>query len=245
MPAASRDADLEDGTINMQKAMFPQVGRLGLRYSHWVHAPSTQQFRMFETDFMEFFAKTQWWAVPLVWLPTVVGFAASAMVCDISQPAESPYQPWCPSRGVPVSGPACLALFFLGILLWTFLEYLIHRFLFHSVVSTASPFWITAHFVLHGQHHKFPMDKGRLVFPPAATLVAVSMFYSLFLALMPLGQARALAAGTLFGYIIYDMIHYYVHHGKSVPSFLAAIKKAHMSHHFKDINSGLWIKFSE
>lgn len=42
-----------------------------------------------------------------------------------------------------------------------FLEYMLHRFLFHSVPSS---YWgITAHFLLHGCHHKLPADHGRLV----------------------------------------------------------------------------------
>ena len=43
----------------------------------------------------------------------------------------------------------------------TFLEYLLHRFVFHRVPSG---YWgITAHFLLHGVHHKLPADPGRLV----------------------------------------------------------------------------------
>ena len=48
------------------------------------------------------------------------------------------------------------ALFLCGLLLWSFIEYCLHRFLFHLInhVPADDPFWITIHFFLHGQHHK-------------------------------------------------------------------------------------------
>ena len=45
-------------------------------------------------------------------------------------------------------------LFLLGILMWTFDEYVVHRWLFHLQPPADSKFLIYAHFLLHGQHHK-------------------------------------------------------------------------------------------
>ena len=45
-------------------------------------------------------------------------------------------------------------LFVLGMLLWSLLEYLLHRFLFHMKPPGNSYYLITLHFILHGQHHK-------------------------------------------------------------------------------------------
>lgn len=45
-------------------------------------------------------------------------------------------------------------LFVLGMLLWSLVEYLIHRFLFHMKPPSNSYYLIMLHFVLHGQHHK-------------------------------------------------------------------------------------------
>eukprot|EP00042_Codosiga_hollandica_P044709 m.445639 g.445639 ORF g.445639 m.445639 type:complete len:71 (-) comp56856_c0_seq3:154-366(-) len=64
---------------------------------------------------------------------------------------------------------------FLAVFRWTFVEYLLHRFLFHMPVNTDSALSITMHFFLHGQHHKFPMDPDRLVFPPGLTLSVLNV----------------------------------------------------------------------
>lgn len=45
-------------------------------------------------------------------------------------------------------------LFVLGMLLWSLIEYLIHRFLFHMKPPGDSYYLIMLHFILHGQHHK-------------------------------------------------------------------------------------------
>lgn len=45
-------------------------------------------------------------------------------------------------------------LFVLGMLFWTLMEYVIHRFLFHMKPPSDSHYLIMLHFVMHGQHHK-------------------------------------------------------------------------------------------
>jgi 4-hydroxysphinganine ceramide fatty acyl 2-hydroxylase len=61
--------------------------------------------------------------------------------------------------------------FLFGIAYWTLGENIGHRFLFHG-----EDYWMkkipnnkeirTFHFLIHGIHHAFPMDRLRLVFPP-------------------------------------------------------------------------------
>lgn len=54
---------------------------------------------------------------------------------------------------------------------------------FHSIpVRTWA---IAAHFALHGCHHKFPTDAGRLVFPPLPAAVAAAAVYGLLRCLLP------------------------------------------------------------
>lgn len=47
-----------------------------------------------------------------------------------------------------------IGLFVLGMLIWTLVEYVIHRFLFHMKPPSNSHYLIMLHFVMHGQHHK-------------------------------------------------------------------------------------------
>jgi len=66
-------------------------------------------------------------------------------------------------------------LHFLGIIIWTIIEYLVHRFFFHSedYWLPNNPIVLAHHFLLHGIHHAFPMDRYRLVLPPT---LGVSMY---------------------------------------------------------------------
>src|SRR3979490_477709 len=51
-------------------------------------------------------------------------------------------------------------IFLAGMLFWTFFEYLMHRFAFHWVAESERAKKII--YVMHGNHHHFPRDKGRL-----------------------------------------------------------------------------------
>lgn len=51
-------------------------------------------------------------------------------------------------------------LFMLGMFLWSLIEYLIHRFLFHMKPPSDSYYLIMLHFVMHGQHHKVSPTGG-------------------------------------------------------------------------------------
>lgn len=62
-----------------------------------------------------------------------------------------------------------------GIFLWTLIEYLIHRWIFHLDAIAKNPFICTFHFLFHGQHHKVPFDPQRLVFPVVPAII-IGMF---------------------------------------------------------------------
>jgi hypothetical protein len=83
--------------------------------------------------------------VPLVWLPVTYYLFTRCLAGGFS---------------IPMS----LIFLFIGIIWWTFTEYVMHRFLFHlepfknkgSYLSKVTDNWtyITIHFLFHGQHHK-------------------------------------------------------------------------------------------
>ena len=66
--------------------------------------------------------------------------------------AEAPERLPSASRGL--SSSAFSMLFMTGTFAWTFVEYCLHRCVFHHSPPDDSPFLITVHFLLHGQHHK-------------------------------------------------------------------------------------------
>lgn len=137
----------------------------------------------------------------------------------------------------------------LGILTWTLFEYLIHRYIFHGETVWLCNFkpLLIFHFLLHGIHHAFPQDRYRLVFPIVPGLIFLRIvFMPMFMYFLPERYSYPLLAGGAFGYLCYDMIHYFLHHakmqsGKGAKRYWSQVKKYHMRHHYKDDESGFGV----
>src|SRR5215470_15024477 len=126
-----------------------------------------------------------------------------------------------------------VGLFAGGWLAWTFLEYLLHRFLFHMGAETPEEKF--RQFMAHGYHHEFPNDKLRLVAPPLMSwplaVVVLVLYHFAFGSLM-----WAVFAGTAAGYVAYDWIHYYTHHFKPSNPIGKWLKSYHLLHHFDELD---------
>jgi sterol desaturase/sphingolipid hydroxylase (fatty acid hydroxylase superfamily) len=174
---------------------------------------SEESPRMFESDFFDFFSRTHFLIVPLLYVPASIALAAYSVV----------------SLGVGLL--TTLLLVVGGIVAWTLTEYWLHRTFFHW--EPDAKWGPTMHFFVHGVHHKWPRDKYRLVMPPA---VSITLFFG-FLAIwwLLLGDyGLAFHAGFVVGYMAYDLTHYYVHHGKPKLTYFKKLRRHHMSHHFND-----------
>lgn len=103
-------------------------------------------------------------------------------------------------------------------------------------------FSITAHFLLHGIHHYLPMDKYRLVMPPALFAILATPFWYLAHAILSHSWHGATAAycGGIFGYICYDLTHYFIHH-RRLPWWYRRLKKNHLAHHFLNCELGFGV----
>ncbi|KAI4303657.1 hypothetical protein MLD38_039259 [Melastoma candidum] len=211
--------------VDLNKPLVFQVGHLGDAYEEWVHQPiiSNKGPRFFESDVLELFTKTVWWVIPTVWLPVAAYFVSM-------------------SARAGLSGYDLASLVGLGLLLWTFMEYTLHRFLFH--MRTQSYWANTAHYLLHGCHHKHPMDSLRLVFPPVATAILSIPVYNLVKLISTPTTTPALFGGVLMGYVIYDCTHYYLHHGQPAKGMTQKLKKYHLNHHYRMQNKGFGITSS-
>lgn len=136
------------------------------------------------------------------------------------------------------------ALFLGGVLLWSFLEYVLHRFLFHYEPSGPGGklFW----FMLHGYHHEFPDDKMRLVAPPLMFWFLGAGVGFLFFLIFGKESWGIVMAGTSVGYMAYDWIHYYTHHFHPKGGLGSWLRRYHLRHHFQDdsvrygISNPLW-----
>ncbi|KMZ68892.1 Fatty acid 2-hydroxylase [Zostera marina] len=216
-----------DFTVDLSKPLVFQVGHLGDGYQEWVHQPIVGKVgpRLFASDILEFLTLTAWWVIPVVWLPVVCYFVSRSLLMG-----HSP-------REVSI-------MVVTGIFIWTLVEYILHRFVFH--IKTKSYWANTAHYLIHGCHHKHPMDGLRLVFPPAAAAILSIPFYYLVLFCSTPSTAPGLFGGGLLGYVMYDCTHYYLHHGQPKTNPARHLKRYHLNHHFKiqtlgfGITSSLW-----
>ncbi len=119
----SKDTDISSDYkthkfLDLGRPLFPQVWMGGFSkefYLDQVHRP--RHYKGGESaplfgNFLEPLTKTAWWVIPIVWLPPVS------------------YGLYLASDGF--SSPLAMVPFFgAGLLLWTLIEYIMHRFLFH------------------------------------------------------------------------------------------------------------------
>jgi len=136
-----------------------------------------------------------------------------------------------------------IGMFFLGALTFTWVEYNVHRYVFH--MSTYTVLRKKIQYVAHGVHHEFPKDKDRLAMPPLLSVTIGTIL--LLLSRLALGDfAFSFLPGFLVGYSGYLSIHYIVHAHQPPRNFLKYLWINHSIHHYKDgdyifgVSSPLW-----
>jgi len=201
--------------------------------------------RMFESDFRERLSHIKPWIPHVLFVP-VLAISLAAAFRSMS--------------------PARVAGFYaLGLFLWTFVEYTIHRGIFHTrrwieedtlrivgslrreqpVVPNLPTARHRFYFVAHGVHHNYPNDSTRLVLAPGVSIPLALVFYGIFRLIF--GAATPAAyAGLITGYLCYDTIHFAVHHASGRMPLLRFLKRRHFRHHYADntrdfgVSSPLW-----
>jgi dihydroceramide fatty acyl 2-hydroxylase len=131
-----------------------------------------------------------------------------------------------------------IGLFVAGYFFWTLAEYWIHRVIFHF--EPEDGFGARLHWIIHGVHHDHPNDPMRLVMPPSVSLPLSALFCVGFWAVLG-SNWYAFGAGFLAGYLIYDEIHYFLHHHKPKSRAGKRLRELHMRHHFQDDTTGYGI----
>ncbi|KAH0821937.1 hypothetical protein GEV33_000854 [Tenebrio molitor] len=87
-----------------------------------------------------------------------------------------------------------------------------------------------------------PFDPRRLVFPPVPAAVIAYAIYQICTLFVPESVIVLVIAGGLTGYVIYDMIHFYLHYGAPKEgSYFYHLKRYHNQHHFAHHDSGFGI----
>ncbi len=127
----------------------------------------------------------------------------------------------------------------MGLVTWTIVEYVLHRFVFHYHPS--SEFGKKIHFIFHGIHHDYPRDRLRLVMPPSVSIPLATLFFLLFRTFIPAPQLYIFFGAFLTGYLIYDMFHYAIHHVEVKGKLWNVLKTHHLKHHYNDPNKGFGV----
>ena len=142
-----------------------------------------------------------------------------------------------------ISAWATAGLFFAGLITFTWVEYLAHRYVFH--MATYTKFREKFQYTVHGVHHEFPKDKDRLAMPPLLSITISTILLLLFRLVMG-DYVFAFLPGFLTGYAAYLSVHYMVHAYQPPKNFLKYLWINHGTHHYKNgemvfgVSSPLW-----
>lgn len=134
-------------------------------------------------------------------------------------------------------------IFFAGLITWTWVEYELHKHVFHMLTNTKLKERIQ--YMFHGVHHEYPRDKTRLAMPPLMSAVLVTILYFTFKLFMG-KYVFSFLPGFLVGYSSYLFVHYSIHAFRPPKNFLKTLWIYHSVHHYKDdtiafgVSSPLW-----
>ena len=112
------------------------------------------QARLFQNQYLEYLTKTHPLVIWGMYMPVLILF------------------PYYSSTTLDFTGWKITLLFLSGTFFWTFMEYVLHRFVFHHHPETEKGRRIV--YVLHGNHHEYPRDKERLFMPAVPSLIIAS-----------------------------------------------------------------------
>lgn len=174
---------------------------------------------MFRSRALDFFTRVHPVVPVIIFVPAIVVLAATGVARVGLLPA--------------------VGLALVGYLLWTLTEYWLHRVVFHH--EPTHPLAVRLHWMMHGVHHDHPNDPLRLVMPPSISVPLGLAFAGLFWLAVGSAAAPALMAGFTAGYLIYDMLHYHVHHHRPRSAMGRRLRELHMRHHFQDDDRGFGV----
>ena len=146
-------------------------------------------------------------------------------------------------KNTSLSPTISIVLFLVGWLAFTWVEYMVHRHVFHLKPYTELRAKIQ--YTMHGVHHEFPKDKDRLAMPPLLSITISTILLLIFKVIMG-DFVFAFLPGFLVGYASYLSVHYMVHAYAPPKNFFKALWVNHSVHHYKDgeivfgVSSPLW-----
>jgi len=177
--------------------------------------------RMFKSNFLESLSRVHWTVPLILYIPIIIYLIYKSYTIN------------------NLDVKTILYFIIAGIIIWTFTEYTLHRFIFHY--EPKSKWGKRLHFIVHGVHHDYPKDSRRLVMPPSVSIPLALIFYGLFLWILGNEHISSFFAGFLIGYLFYDTTHYAIHHFTMHNKFWLLIKNHHLKHHYQNSAKGFGV----
>lgn len=126
-----------------------------------------------------------------------------------------------------------LAIFVLGLLAWTFIEYVIHGWLSHTLRGRVA--------MLHQVHHRDP----HAVFTIGAWL-PVAILWTAAAGSFGYRPGTLLLTAIVMGFALYEGLHYRIHFSRPSTGFERYLRARHLMHHqgaadgYLGVTSPLW-----
>jgi sterol desaturase/sphingolipid hydroxylase (fatty acid hydroxylase superfamily) len=115
-----------------------------------------------------------------------------------------------------------LLIFLLGLFIFSYLEYSVHRWLFHGSIQIIAQG--------HDMHHKNPMGYDALpFFIPSLVILGLAGIFAL---LMPVNDAFLLSGTMAVGYVAYGLGHFSIHHVRFHQPLARQWAAHHHIHHY-------------
>lgn len=133
----------------------------------------------------------------------------------------------------------------IGLVVWTFIEYMLHRFFFHWQPQSDRTQQILQR--LHLDHHADPRNPNKILVRPSFSLPVSAVLLSIMYVLSgTLVAAVGMVIGIWAGFLYYESVHYRLHLSTANRGLLKYQRQSHFYHHFVDhhhcfgVTSPLW-----
>ena len=123
----------------------------------------------------------------------------------------------------------------LGLLTWSFFEYVTHRWIYHAIFKNEKLKWFLDAFHLHHHHNLTDyrvLNAGLFLIYPLAAF----FWLTIFLFTSNTEMASWFAIGTLTYYFFYENVHYFIHYKIYTTGYMKFIQKYHLYHHYRGWN---------
>lgn len=121
-----------------------------------------------------------------------------------------------------------------GFVVWTLLEYAVHRFVYHHV-----PYFRD----VHDAHHADP--RGLIGAPPIVALILIMATFYAPASSLGATAASGFTIGALAGYFAYMTLHHAAHHWRTTPgTWLHLARRHHAQHHHAGVEGNFGITTS-